>query len=464
MIDYEEDYVWKTLLRYEGSVALSAALYGFVSSVLCGVIHIFHGEVQLFLKETGLEEITSSQIWAALTAVLTALLAFRTTQALARFWEGTSLLHQMRGEWFDSVSCLVSFSMGSKKTTEVKIFRQTLVRLMSLCHGSALEEIADTDSLTAIDVFGLDSATLRHLKTFKQDYGFNRVECLLHTMRQLATQAFHDKVVVIDAPILTRVYQTLARGFVNLLNAKKIVDTNFPFPYAQLIATLLWVNLILTPLIMASLMRGSWVFACLFTFVPIFGSFSLNAAAGQLENPFGNDDNDLPLEHFQAEMNSSLLMLLHDRTDHVSHLSPLCVTAWEALVQTGATQRRHSICSMDSVGTAASRVSLRLELEAAVAAAEEYAQAESSPKAEASRIEDMMISLEELEPKIETLSKEVEEFSLSLPNWTQTIETQILEIGRNFSSLSDLAQFDQDEEPGGLDGEAVISLRCFPAL
>uniref|UniRef100_A0A7S4SS49 Uncharacterized protein n=1 Tax=Alexandrium monilatum TaxID=311494 RepID=A0A7S4SS49_9DINO len=183
-----------------------------------------------------------------------------------------------------------------------------------------------------------------------------------------------------------------------------------------------------------------------------------------MENPFGNDDNDLPLEHFQAEMNSSLLMLLHDRTDHVSHLSPLCVTAWEALVQTGATQRRHSICSMDSVGTAASRVSLRLELEAAVAAAEEYAQAESSPKAEASRIEDMMISLEELEPKIETLSKEVEEFSLSLPNWTQTIETQILEIGRNFSSLSDLAQFDQDEEPGGLDGEAVISLRCFPAL
>ena len=27
------------------------------------------------------------------------MLSFRTRQALGRFWEGTGLLHQMRGEW-----------------------------------------------------------------------------------------------------------------------------------------------------------------------------------------------------------------------------------------------------------------------------------------------------------------------------------------------------------------------------
>ena len=27
---------------------------------------------------------------------------------MARFWEGTGLLHQMRGEWFDAVSCCVT--------------------------------------------------------------------------------------------------------------------------------------------------------------------------------------------------------------------------------------------------------------------------------------------------------------------------------------------------------------------
>ena len=43
-------------------------------------------------------------------------------------------------------------------------FRHTLVRLMSLCHGSALEEISgDVAELQVIDVMGLDSVTLHHL-------------------------------------------------------------------------------------------------------------------------------------------------------------------------------------------------------------------------------------------------------------------------------------------------------------
>merc|ERR1711879_894851 len=35
--------------------------------------------------------------------------------------------------------------------------------------------------------------------------------------------------------------------------------------------------------------------------------------------PFGEDANDLPLEHFQYNMNNALLMLIHDQTDHVPY-------------------------------------------------------------------------------------------------------------------------------------------------
>ena len=35
---------------------------------------------------------------------------------MERFWEGTGLLHQMRGEWFDAVSCCVTFTRGSIAT------------------------------------------------------------------------------------------------------------------------------------------------------------------------------------------------------------------------------------------------------------------------------------------------------------------------------------------------------------
>merc|ERR1719240_1523562 len=58
----------------------------------------------------------------------------------------------------------------------------------------------------------------------------------------------------------------------------------------------------------------------LVTFVPIFGILGLVFIGIQLENPFGSDDNDLPLEHFQHEMNSCLLMLLHPDTDLIAGL------------------------------------------------------------------------------------------------------------------------------------------------
>merc|ERR1719223_1225036 len=177
---------------------------------------------------------------------------------------------------------------------------------MSLMHGSALEEIKDTEteSFEVIDIRGLDTATLQYLQTCKNnDYNFNRVEVLLHMIQVLVTQNHDDGVLKIAPPTLSRVYQTLSRGLVNLLNARKITDTKFPFPYVQLISILLIFHAALTPVVIAELIpHKAW--ASLFTFVPIFGLFSLNAIAIELECPFGDDANDLPLEQFQKEMNN----------------------------------------------------------------------------------------------------------------------------------------------------------------
>merc|ERR1740121_1334591 len=57
------------------------------------------------------------------------------------------------------------------------------------------------------------------------------------------------------------------------------------------------------------------IWAAIFTFLPTFGMFSLNLIGMELENPFGADDNDLPLSNFQHEMNSSLLMFLETHAD-----------------------------------------------------------------------------------------------------------------------------------------------------
>lgn len=333
MINYEENVLASLLLKSDGSVAFRAMAFALPSGLLAVLLLSLDEWSPGIREKFGVMDLNASQIWTAVTAVSVVLLGFRTKQALARFWEGTGLLHQMRGEWFDTVSNCITFSISSKNQMpeEVMKFRHTMVRLMSLVHGSALEEIADNQvKLDTIDVFGLDHHTLFFLKDCHETFEFNKVEVILHLVQSLITSAHNEGILKIPPPILSRVFQTISRGFVNLLNAKKICDTRFPFPYAQLIAFLLLALSLLTPIILTSLVE-SRVGGFVITFVPIFGMFSMNFVAIQLENPFGLDANDLPLFHFQKEMNSCLLMLLHPDTDMIATVSSECVFGFEEL-------------------------------------------------------------------------------------------------------------------------------------
>lgn len=287
------------------------------------------------LQELVRDDFSQSQIWNLMTMSLVILIGFRTRQALGRFWEGTSLLHQMRGEWFDSVSCLMSFSKAAKekKPLEVFNFRQTLVRLTSLMHASALDEICGhhETSQVAIDPEGLDMTTLGFLHDCSHLYNFNRVEAIQHMIQVLVTHNQGNGVLTIPPPILSRIYQTLSRGLVNLLNAKKITDTQFPFPWAQLITLMLTFHCMSTPLVVvAKCTQYAW--ALLLTFVPVFGMIALNLVAAELEMPFGLDANDLPLAHFQLDMNRALLLLCHDLSDHLVSIQSTAQTDFQDLM------------------------------------------------------------------------------------------------------------------------------------
>eukprot|EP00927_Polykrikos_kofoidii_P006526 TRINITY_DN1263_c0_g1_i2.p1 TRINITY_DN1263_c0_g1~~TRINITY_DN1263_c0_g1_i2.p1 ORF type:complete len:605 (-),score=114.26 TRINITY_DN1263_c0_g1_i2:299-2113(-) len=334
MIEYEEENLAFLLFRNDGFIRVRACLYA-IPSMLVAIGLLYLDDYYDWRSFFDMDTIGQSVLWTTTSGVLATLLGFRTRQALARFWEGTSLLHQMRGEWFDTVSNCVTFSIGAKKTKkdEVNRFRHTLVRLMSVCHGSALEEIADNQiKLRVIDVNGLDITTITHIRQCAEVYKFNRVEVLLHLVQSLITQAHTDGILTVPPPILSRAYQTISRGFVNLLNAKKISDTRFPFPYSQLIAFLLFANILFTPILMSQLVKSK-VVAAVLTFLPVFGMVSVNFVANQLENPFGVDDNDLPLTRFQSEMNSCLLMLLHDNTDMIADCSESCEFDFDKLVE-----------------------------------------------------------------------------------------------------------------------------------
>lgn len=326
-------------MQWDGSVAHKGFFTALGPAILAAILSFLYNDVNFegFKNHFGGDTVNATQLWVALSGSLVFLVSFRTNKAYARFWDGTTLLHQMWGEWFDAASCLVAFttlSMRNRKD-DVLDFRHTLIRLTSLMHASALEEIGCTqdeeEGYPVLDIGNLDQSTLQYLKDckYKKELNFNRVEVIVHMIQTLVVHHNDAGVIKIPPPILSRVFQTLSRGQVNLANCKKMTTTLFPFPYAQLIAFLLVFYMLVTPVVMACLCeKEHWAF--FFTLLSIFGVSSLNYIARELEMPFGTDANDLPLVEFQEHMNNSMLMLIREECDHVAHTNEKCPRDFES--------------------------------------------------------------------------------------------------------------------------------------
>lgn len=507
MIEFEEDWLITLLPRCSGSVFIGASFFAFPAVVFAVLLLFVDDWEPGWRAERHLDNLSQSVLWSVSTAVLGTLLGFRTNTAFRRFWEGTGLLHQMRGEWFDTVSNCVTFSINASlkpgKAGDVNEFRHTLVRLMSLCHGSALEEIADNQiQLESIDSFGLDDGTLIHLRDCQHQYGFNKVEVMLHLVQSLITNAHSKGVIDVPPPILSRVYQTISRGFVNLLNAKKITDTKFPFPYAQLISFLILSHTILTPMMMSVVIQSK-ILAGIFTFLPIFGMASLNLTAIQLENPFGTDDNDLPLAHFQEEMNSCLLMLLHPNTNMMAGTSKRAIMGFEDLLNSMESYRTaqaegritsfQRLSNFEGEEDEHGQAPANSEKSAASAASDEKKKVpppEAPPVAKqiSDKVEDVSESVivkapaahavptEATDNKLRTLGnkpsvsaaqadqlhqhlvKRMDEFNEHLTRWSQLVEIQVVQMTQSLDSLKnfgDQIHFPQASPPLSAENTAA---------
>lgn len=98
----------------------------------------------------------------------------------------------------------------------------------------------------------------------------------------------------VPPPIMSRVYQELSNGALGYNQALKVAMVPFPFPFAQMLALLLAFFVLICPVIVLQF-TNSLLFTPLLTFFAILGYWGLNEIAVELENPFGDDANDLPM-------------------------------------------------------------------------------------------------------------------------------------------------------------------------
>eukprot|EP00568_Trieres_chinensis_P004320 CAMPEP_0183302134 /NCGR_PEP_ID=MMETSP0160_2-20130417/8027_1 /TAXON_ID=2839 ORGANISM="Odontella Sinensis, Strain Grunow 1884" /NCGR_SAMPLE_ID=MMETSP0160_2 /ASSEMBLY_ACC=CAM_ASM_000250 /LENGTH=588 /DNA_ID=CAMNT_0025464865 /DNA_START=62 /DNA_END=1828 /DNA_ORIENTATION=- len=112
----------------------------------------------------------------------------------------------------------------------------------------------------------------------------------------------------VGPPIISRIFQFLSDGMIFYNHARKIMFIPFPFPSAQLSAFFVLIMVPTIPLLMGQYTNEPWLGAAL-TFLTVTCLVGLHEVARELENPFRNMPNELPVVTLLAMFNESLITM-----------------------------------------------------------------------------------------------------------------------------------------------------------
>lgn len=112
----------------------------------------------------------------------------------------------------------------------------------------------------------------------------------------------------IGAPIISRLFQFLSDGMIFYNHARKIMYIPFPFPHAQLSAIFVLVMTVIVPFMMTVFANEQWLGSIL-TFLVVTCLSGLHEVGRELENPYKNTPNEIPLCTLLAMYNESLIAM-----------------------------------------------------------------------------------------------------------------------------------------------------------
>eukprot|EP00930_Biecheleria_cincta_P084158 TRINITY_DN7364_c0_g2_i1.p1 TRINITY_DN7364_c0_g2~~TRINITY_DN7364_c0_g2_i1.p1 ORF type:complete len:550 (-),score=113.93 TRINITY_DN7364_c0_g2_i1:146-1795(-) len=306
MIEYEEGK-WRPLFSLKGSVLQKAAKWAFPFAFLTAGLGVLIRSMDANLQPW-LASMDIGDRLRDFSFILGFLIVFRSQKAYSRWWEGGTLLQQLRGEWFNAFSSLLAFTNPDPEIREeVERFQHQLARMMSLLYSNALKQVSamEDNSFELIDIQGFDLDSLEYILQ-----AHDSCEVVLQWVQRLIVEANTRDIIRIAPPILSRVYNQLGNGIVRLNNARKIRQFPIPFPLAQMVALMLVSHAFITSVVISINVEAPYLAAAL-TFIVILCFWSINYISTELEQPYGDDANDLPLHGMMEDLNKSLCALLN---------------------------------------------------------------------------------------------------------------------------------------------------------
>lgn len=323
MISYEAG-TWGIgfVFSSHGSVFPKALCWAVPNAMLAAVLHDMLPDHHLGSIDLDMRGV--SAIWGSFVMVLSFLIVFRNNQAYNRFNFGAGEIEEVRGAWVHAAGDIISFcTKKPEKQEEVRRFQHLLARLLSMLFCASLQAAGEMEN-ERLDVLEYDSMDWSAVDYMRRRTPIERVDLISQWVNCLVRDADAAGVLQVPPPILARAYNQIHQGKVSVTAGLRLLKAvPFPFPYAQMITVLLLIQWITTP-IMASQVIVSKFWCVLACFVVILVHWSLLYIALQIDNPIGDDQNDLPVAQIMEKFNKSMVLLLQPQTQKAPSFKLSC--------------------------------------------------------------------------------------------------------------------------------------------
>lgn len=235
------------------------------------------------------------------TYVLGFTIIFRINMSYGRWWSARMAVERMSSRWFDVAVMACTFDEYSQVSEQRRLaFRLQVTGLISLLHSMAMMELSQDIAVPSL-CNHLNETYLGKFNTVKDGTAQTSIWLIM-----LITGRFNKHTV--QSPICSRMYANLGNGLEAFHQAVAIKTTPFPFSFIQIVQVGLLVFVVTLPLVMHHWVQSPF-WCVIFTIGAVFGFASLAEAGMELDQPFGNDANNHPLQSFQEDFDRELFAL-----------------------------------------------------------------------------------------------------------------------------------------------------------
>jgi len=280
----------KLIVSPKGAVFPSIWLPVVISIIASTIITIFYKSGAIWLNQPALVSLIPS-------VILGLLLVFRTNTSYDRFWEGRKLIGSILIDCRSLGTLLwVNIPEKNPEDTEEKIATIRLLAVLFIAVKLHLrKEVANEQ--------------IKSLVTEEQYLELQKVSHMpLRTIKWIGDyiKKMYDRDYI-DSVQLTTYNQFLEQLITRFTGCERILNTPLPPAYDIHLKHLLFISCALVPFTLVE--KLGWLSIPAVGII-IFAFFGIEAIGLEIENPFGYDANDLPLDNLNDVLRSNLEELM----------------------------------------------------------------------------------------------------------------------------------------------------------